>query len=257
VNELTLIPSALSTAEFFGLIAASLMTSFTSASIGVGGGMMLLAVMAQVIPSKALIPVHGVVQLGSNLGRAAVMLEHISQPHVIGFLTGSAIGAIVGVNIVVTLPTGYLKLALGGFILHSVYGPKLTQRASSLSGLSLNGLFSSLLTMFVGATGPFVIASLRPFGFNPINLIATSAACMVIQHLFKVLAFGLLGFAFVQYAPLIGLMIVTGFLGTLLGQRTVLNINERQFQYLLNIVLTLLALRLLYSGFNLLSGRIL
>lgn len=80
---------------------------------------------------------------------------------------------------------------------------------------------------------------------------------MVIQHLFKVLAFGLLGFAFVQYVPLIGLMIVTGFLGTLLGQRTVLNINERQFQYLLNIVLTLLALRLLYSGFNLLSWKIL
>ncbi len=32
---------------------------------------MLLAVMATLVPPAALIPTHGVIQIGSNLGRAA------------------------------------------------------------------------------------------------------------------------------------------------------------------------------------------
>jgi hypothetical protein len=39
-------------------------------AFGIGGGAALLAVMASLVPPAALIPVHGVVQVGSNLGRA-------------------------------------------------------------------------------------------------------------------------------------------------------------------------------------------
>ena len=62
------------------LLGLSAVTSFISAAFGLGGGMVLLAVMATILPATALVPVHGVAQIGSNISRAAVMVRHIHLP---------------------------------------------------------------------------------------------------------------------------------------------------------------------------------
>ena len=51
----------------------SFFTSAMTAAAGIGGGVVLLAIMATVYPPAVLIPVHGMVQLGSNGGRALLM----------------------------------------------------------------------------------------------------------------------------------------------------------------------------------------
>jgi len=43
------------------VVAASFATSFLTAAFGIGGGAVLLAILASLMPSAALIPVHGVV----------------------------------------------------------------------------------------------------------------------------------------------------------------------------------------------------
>jgi uncharacterized protein len=48
--------------------------SLLTASLGAGGGVMLLGVMAQILPPQLVIPLQGVVQLGSNAGPAAMGL---------------------------------------------------------------------------------------------------------------------------------------------------------------------------------------
>ena len=74
MNELAyLFPPAMPLLDVGLLIAASLVTSFITAAFGIGGGVVLLAFLALVLPPVALIPVHGVVQLGSNGGRVAIM----------------------------------------------------------------------------------------------------------------------------------------------------------------------------------------
>jgi uncharacterized membrane protein YfcA len=98
--------------------------------------------------------------------------------------------------------------------------------------------------MFVGATGPFVIAILRAFRLSREELVASGAAVLVLQHALKVIAFALLGFVFNSYMPLIILMIASGFLGTIIGRRLLLKIDEALFQKALDLVLSVLALRL-------------
>ena len=75
---------------------------------------------------------------------------------------------------------------------------------------------------------------------------------MTVQHLLKTVAFGFLGFAFSAWAGLIGLLIVFGFLGTLVGRLVLARIDERRFRIALNVILTLLAHRLIYTGASLL-----
>src|SRR5262247_1598300 len=62
---------------FFGLSAASLVTSFLGISTGAAGGLLLLGIMASVLPPAVLLPIHTVVQLGSGVSRTAMMWRHV------------------------------------------------------------------------------------------------------------------------------------------------------------------------------------
>jgi uncharacterized membrane protein YfcA len=68
------------------------------------------------------------------------------------------------------------------------------------------------------------------------------------QHGVKILTFGFLGFAFAPYAPLMVLMILFGIVGTWSGKFILNWMDESAFRWGFNLVLTLLALRLLYEA---------
>lgn len=239
------LPPDLSLAAGTALVAASLVTSFVTAAFGIGGGAALLAVLASLLPPAALIPVHGVVQIGSNLGRAAVMLGHVAWAIVPAFLAGSLVGALAGGSVVVALPPRAVEVGVGLFILWSVFRtpPAWLRRFAWLTGGA-----SSFLTMFFGATGPFVIAYLKALSLERRSLVGTHAALMTTQHALKTAVFGALGFAFGPWAGLIAAMIAAGFLGTLAGRAVLMRIDEARFKLALNAVLVVLAARLIWTG---------
>jgi uncharacterized membrane protein YfcA len=80
------------------------------------------------------------------------------------------------------------------------------------------------------------------------NIVATHALLMVIQHGFKMIAFGTLGFAFGPYIPMLVFLISFGFIGTLIGKRILKRLPENIFHIGLKIILSLLALRLMYNA---------
>lgn len=241
------LPPDLPAAATLGLIAASCFTSFLTAAFGIGGGLVLLAVLAAVLPPAALIPVHGVVQLGSNVGRAAVLRKHVAWQFLPPFLAGSAGGAILGGSLVVSLPPGVVQAGVGLFIVWSVFfrPPRAIRRFAWLTGA-----LSSFLTMFFGATGPFVMAYLRTLDLERHALVGTHATFMTLQHLLKTLVFGLLGFAFAPWLPLIVAMIASGFLGTLVGRAVLTRTDETRFSLVLNTILLILAARLIWAGLS-------
>lgn len=243
--DLIVIPDALNWVSFWGLIVASCFTSMLTASFGIGGGMLMLAAIAQLLPVKAIIPIHGVVQLGSNAGRSLVMLKNVHWHSLFWFAIGSALGAVLGGQLVINLPIDALRVVLGLFILFTVWGPRLTTRFANNKSLFFGGILSTFLTMFIGATGPFVLALIRAFDLNRLKLVATSAACLVLQHALKVITFGMLGFVFAPYMSLIILMILSGFIGTIIGKKLLIKIDEKRFQFWLNMILSFFALRLL------------
>lgn len=246
------IPETIGLASAAILVVASFFTSFLSASMGLGGGVALLAVMAQIMPAIAIVPVHGVVQLGSNAGRVVLMRHHIYLRIGAYFLAGSVIGGIVGGQVVVALPAATLQLVLALFILFSLWGPmpRLSRGRKGMGLVATGGALSTLLTMFVGATGPFVAVIIRQFGLSRMAHVGTFSTCMVAQHFIKIVVFGLLGFAFQAYLPIMAAMIATGFLGTYVGRMFLQKSTDDRFQKMLNIILTLLALRLLWVAVN-------
>jgi uncharacterized membrane protein YfcA len=244
-------PDGLSGTIGLALVAVSLATSLISAALGLGGGVVLLALMAVLLPPAALIPVHGAIQLGSNAGRALINLPHVARGAIIPFTLGSLLGATLGGLIVIRFPPQAVELAVGLFILWSVFG---RVPAFGRHAVFTGGIVSSFLTMFFGATGPFVVTIAKSLGLEPLGVVATHAAFMSMQHAIKIAVFGLLGFAFSSYLPLILGMIVSGLIGTAIGKQVLTRYGHYYFRTGLNIVLCLAALRPIWSGAATLFG---
>ncbi|ABM17350.1 hypothetical protein Maqu_0244 [Marinobacter nauticus VT8] len=58
--SLIVFPEALSTSVMVFLLMASAVTSMITATLGAGGGVLLLVLMASWLPPAAIIPVHGI-----------------------------------------------------------------------------------------------------------------------------------------------------------------------------------------------------
>jgi len=230
------------------LVVVSCLTSAMTAAFGIGGGLTMVAVMIPLVPIHALVPVHGLVQLGSNGGRALLQVRHARWDILLVFAIGASIGAVIGGMVVVDVPAVALKLGVGLFVLWSVWGRMPAIGEGNPVLLAIGGGISTLLSMFVGATGPFVMSLYAHAKFTKDELVATFAGSMVMQHCLKVLAFGALGFAFGAWLPLAATMIAAGFLGTVLGTRVLRRLPEHIFRTSLKVLLTLIGIELVVTA---------
>jgi uncharacterized membrane protein YfcA len=109
-------------------------------------------------------------------------------------------------------------------------------------------MVGSLISIFVGATGTILAPFIAGVSPDRREFVATNATLMVMVHGFKVITFGVFGFAFGPYVPLLASMIAIGFLGNWAGHHLLERMPETLFRRVFQIVLTFLSLRLLYAA---------
>jgi uncharacterized membrane protein YfcA len=226
------------------LVGLSFFTSLITATFSLGGGSLMVAVLALVFPPAVVVPVHGCVQLGSNAGRALVQRAHIQWHLIIWISLGAVIGTIVGGQFAYLLPERWFELIIGAFVLATTWLPQPKIVGTSRALQFVGGAVISALSMVVGATGPLVATFIKGLADRR-QLVATHATLMTIQNAFKVLAFTALGFAFADYLPLIVAMVGFGFAGTAIGSQLLVRVPEHIFRYGFKVVLSLVALDLI------------
>lgn len=244
---LDLLPDGLSLAAFWAIMAASFAGSFITAAFGIGGGGFLLAILASLVPPAALIPVHGVVQTGSNAGRMVMLWREIYWPALPWFTAGTVIGVALGGAVAVELPPQYVQIGVGVFVIYTVLAraPRWFSRWPIITGL-----ISSFLTMFFGATGLFVASFTKSHKLARHAHVATHATLMTVQHGLKVVVIGLLGFAYAAWFWVIILMIAVGLIGTYTGKLVLNRLTDARFGFALNALLILISLRLIWQGIS-------
>jgi len=244
--------------ELIILIISAFITSAVSAVIGMGGGIILLGIMAIIIPEGYMvIALHGIIQLFSNTTRTYIFREYLKKDIIIEFTKGAIIGLSISVLIIVLIihffnvdsanqiKVEILKPLIGLFILWYLFlkkSKKITYRRS----FTLIGGISGISTVFIGATGPLIAPFFLDGQLTKNNIIANKAACQMITHLGKIPLF--IFFFNVdyinEYQTLLPL-IVAVFIGTNLGKKVLQFIPEHIFTILFKITLTIIAIRLI------------
>jgi len=230
--------------------AAALITATISGFLGMGGGMVLLAIMTLLIPSQMVVPIHGVVQMASNGTRTLIFLRHVRWRVFAIYVVPATIGLIAATQVWSGDKLSWFKPAIGLFILafliYRRYSPKL--RNPPLWIYAPLGLFVGFLTIFVGATGPFLAPFFLREDFEKENVIATKAVCQMWLHMAKIPAFLTLGFDYAAHWPLLAGLVVAVIVGTALGKRLLGKMSERFFLVLFQGVLAIIAVVLIVNG---------
>jgi uncharacterized membrane protein YfcA len=231
---------------FFGLAFASFCTALLGMITGAGGGPILLALMAMILPPAVLIPVHTVVQLGVGSSRVVLLRGYILWATMLPFFLGSIVGAAAGAPIFFSLPGAVLQAIVGLFILLIAWVPEFGRMGPEKGRFAILGVIATFLAMFVSSTGAMVapfVASISP---DRRNYAATTSALMAMSHIIKLVAFAVMGFSIGAYLPLMAAMIATAVLGNVVGRRVLIQMPEKIFRIFLKTLLTALALRLLW-----------
>ncbi len=246
-----LVPADVSIWAMLALIATACFTSAMTAALGIGGGVLLLAIMSMLLPVAAIIPLHGLVQLGSNANRAMFTAAHINWKVVAWFAPGVVFGAILASLLLVELPPAFLQLSIASFILLLCWGPAIPAVATGALGTFVAALLTTFISHFVGASGPLVAAFIKRQQQDQRQAtVATFAATMTLQHAPKTLVYTAAGFVFYEWLGLALLMILAGVVGTKLGLGVLEKTSDQRFGKIFNWLLTLLALRLIWQALS-------
>jgi len=231
------------------LILIAGISSAITAVTGIGGGMMLIAIMPGFLPAAAIVPVHAVVQLFANSSRALFGWRFLRWEFVLAFIAGSIIGGGIAASIAREINLEYTPLFIAAYILFIVWGPPIKFSKPPPGEFVVIGAIQTGLSMLVGATGPLSQAALMARDLKRDALVVSGALMTTFTHLTKVLLFALLGFSFASYWQLILGMSVAVIVGALIGTRIRYRVPEALFRRILKWALTLLALRMIYLTF--------
>lgn len=231
---------------FLGII--SMVSSTAAAIFGLGGGLILISFLPDFLPADALVPVHGVTQLASNTSRAAFSYHSIVWRLLPLFFAGSLLGAALFGILVINITTAYIPVFIGVYILLKLWSERMGKLLSSFDSLFVLGFLQTGLGILVGSTGHLVMPRLLKEISDRDGIVATSGMFMSLSHGLKLLAYGIIGFTFSQYFVLLVCMVFGALVGSLLGTLLRRRISNRWFSQVLKVLLTVMALRMIYSA---------
>lgn len=225
------------------------LTSTVAGIVGIGGGMMLIAILPSFLPLNALIPVHGLTQMSSNLSRAIFGYRDVQYEVIPKFLLGSFIGIAIFAGILNFISLEYVPLFIGAYILLSLWSEKFNEKIKKYESYFLAGFFQTGLSMVVGATGPLTMTLLLKDYKDKDKVVATGAALMSLTHILKIFVFMYFGFVFFDYIGIIVAMIIGAVAGSWAGTQLRDKIDGKKFTIILKVLLTALAIKVIVDVF--------
>jgi uncharacterized membrane protein YfcA len=224
-------------------------TSTIAGVVGIGGGMILIAILPSFLPLNALIPVHGLTQMSSNFSRALFGRKDIQYEVIPKFLIGSLAGVALFAGIISLISLEYVPLFIGTYILLSLWSQKFNNKIKKYENYYLIGFLQSGLSIVVGATGPLSMTLLLKDYQDKDKVVATGAALMSITHILKVFAFMFFGFVFFEYIWILIAMIIGAVAGSYAGTKLRDKIDGKKFVMILKVLLSALAIKVIVGVF--------
>ncbi len=250
--------------ELLILTLAAFITSSISAVLGMGGGIILLGIMAIIIPEGYMvIALHGIIQLISNTTRTYIFKQHLKWDIINKYIIGAIIGLFISAFIIISLTNfsgvtsaneikfDILKPLIGIFIIWYLFFKKKRKEVKNNKSFVGVGLISGIATVFVGASGPLIAPFFLNRNLTKNNLIATKAACQTITHFGKIPLFiFLFNFKYADNLYVIIPLAIAVFIGTKIGKKILGFIPEEIFIKLFKTTLFLIAVKLITTAYT-------
>lgn len=235
----------------FDIVLLGLTAFFTSAMtsvVGSGGGTILIAILLQFMPPAAAIPVHGVVQLASNVWRAWLFRRDMAWHLIWRFALLVPAGIAVGLWLFQGMSKETVQILIGCFIIVTLFTRQLgrfREKDLPLWAFFPMGFIVGVLNMIVGVVAPVIGVLIIRKELSKESYVGTLGFYGVLTNSFKLAGFMLAGFSVVEYGPAMLAMVPAVLVGTSAGKHLLGRLSERVFMILFQTALIALALKLI------------
>src|SRR5690606_9084340 len=234
-----------------------LVTATISGIFGMAGGMILMAFLTFAFSVGAAMMLHGATQAVSNGYRAVINWRDIVWPLVATNMLGAvaALALFMAVSFVPDKATVLLALGAIPFVAFAI--PKnwrldITRPFAA----PLCGFVVTALTLTAGVAGPILDVFFVRSPLTRHQIVATKAVTQTLQHLTKLLYFGVLAAHLLPAADLpwwiYPMVVPLAMLGTTLGKMVLDRMNDGQFRSWSRNILFVLGALLIWQGLSLL-----
>lgn len=226
---------------------ASFLAALISASLSIGGGYVLFGATTLLYPLASAIALQPVLSYASLLGRAVVFRQAIAWQIVRPFTAGSLAGVAGGLALYHALPERVLALLVGIVMLALTWTQLPLRRVHTTGGMAGVGVAHALSGTVLGM-GSVLQPVLLHAGIARQALVGTFATSLLALEAIRTAGYALTGFAYASFIPAIAVATAAGVAGTALGKVLIGHVPEQGFRLALRLLVTTLALRLLWSA---------
>ena len=232
------------------LTLLSFFTAMMTSIAGAGGGTVLLASMLQFMNPSEAIPVHGVIQLSSNIARIWLLRKFVKWTIILKFSLLIPLGVYIGLEIFRNVDADDIKNLIGLFIIIALVLQNLKfirKITISSNWYYLIGFLTGILNILVGVIAPLLAVIIKHSLNEKKSIVGTLGYFGFVGNFTKIVGFSLIGFTFIEYIDTFLLMIPATLLGSRIGQYLLDKISNKFFFYIFQVILIALALRLLLT----------
>ena len=214
------------------IIITALATSILSGLVGMAGGVVLMAVLINLLPVSSAMVLHGITQFSANGARALILRKHLMWSLLPGYL-GGAMLAVAAFSALLFVPDASVVLILIGLFpwlarlqpRFSVFN--ITRPTSSV----ICGLSVTSAQLLAGAAGPLLDLFYLNSGLGRETIVANKALTQTIGHLLRIIYYG----AIISVATpipnwLFLVAAIAAVAGTRLGTWLLSRWNDQRFQ---------------------------
>ena len=225
------------------IISSALATSVLSGLVSMAGGVVLMAILINVLPVSSAMVLHGVTQFTANGSRTLILRRFLLWQLLPGYMLGAAL-AVAGFSALLFVPDASVVLILVGLF------PWVAKLKPKLSGLNITRPLSSVLCglsvtsaqLLAGAAGPLLDMFYLNSGLDRQTVVANKAMTQTIGHLLRILYYG----AIISVETLLPNWLflaaaVTAVLGTRIGTWLLSRWDDAGFQHISGLII-------LYTG---------
>ena len=232
------------------LTLLSFFTAMMTSIAGAGGGTVLLASMLQFMNPSEAIPVHGVIQLSSNIARIWLLRKFVKWTIILKFSLLIPLGVYIGLEIFRNVDADDIKNLIGLFIIIAL----VLQNLKSIRKITISsnwyyliGFLTGIFNILVGVIAPLLAVIIKHSLNEKKSIVGTLGYFGFVGNFTKIIGFSLIGFTFIEYIDTFLLMIPATLLGSRIGQYLLDKISNKFFFYIFQVILIALALRLLLT----------
>jgi uncharacterized protein len=225
--------------------AVFLASAFNTA-FGFGGIFLLSGILAFLLPINAVLPLQTALMVGSQISRCIMFKTHIDWRFVRAFGLGSLIGAVPGALLYQQMTSDMIALMLAGIMLWAAWAPRTGVGFTMPFGNVVMGAIHTFLSTAF-SFGGLIQATVFRQGFDRTTVTATIALSILVMSAFKIPAYAMTGFDYSLYLPEIIAGFIVAPLGAWVGKHLLVRISEQAFATVFKLLLTLVAIKLIWS----------